>query len=547
MESLAYQQLALISEPPTEQKRFLGPNWEKLSTQGFVRFLSLFILLSGLSLAESSLAQSFTGVNFLQRGDSGPAVSALQRQLQARRYFNANITGFYGRITEDAIRRFQRDNRIPATGQADFNTQSLLFQQPPVAVLGTSTRPGTVVAQRGDRSPTVAEIQRQLAIRGYFTANVTSFYGPITEDAIRRFQRDNGLPQTGVVDSVTYSLLLGLAAPVNPPPRILRLGDIHSEVGVIQERLRFLGYYSRPINNTFDGSTQQAVFRFQQVNRITPTGQVGPTTRAILFSSGAIPNPVESFPGMPSVPLGATGAVRGAIQRVPSIPGLPSQRVIQIGDTGPDVGAIQRRLRDLGFYNGQINNLFDRRTQLAVIDFQQARGIVPISGRVGPTTQAYLFDSPLPDRIIAGTSDRQFPTVGLRRGDTGYNVRLLQSYLTRLGYQSGPIDGIFGERTEVAVRQFQRERGLPETGVISQSTLSALQNCSCFPQIRTAGSGNNNLASNRARTLEVQRRLNLYQLYSGPLDGIYSAETEQAVARARSIYGSSQAAVLFGI
>lgn len=536
MESLAYQQLALISEPPTDRKWFQGLNWEKLSTQGFIRFLSLFVLLSGLSLAQSSLAQSFTGVNFLQRGDSGPAVSELQRQLQVRGYFNANITGFYGPITQDAVRRFQRDNRISATGQADFNTQSLLFGQQR-AVLGTSTRQATIVAQRGDRSPTVAAIQQQLAIRGYFTASVTSFYGPITEDAVRRFQRDNALPQTGVVDSVTYSLLLNLT-PVNPPPRILKLGDIHSEVGVIQERLQVLGYYSRPINNTFDGSTQQAVLRFQQVNRITPTGQVGPTTRAILFSSGAIRNPI-TFPGASSVPSLPTGVVKTAIQRVSSIPGLSSGIIIQFGDTGPDVGAIQRRLQDLGFYNGQINNFFDRTTQLAVINFQEARGITPVSGRVGPTTRAYLF---------GGFAKERNPlAVGLRLGDTGYNVRLLQSYLTRLGYLSSPIDGAFGPETETAVRQFQLERGLPQTGFVSQNTLSTLQNCSCFPQIRTATSDNNALASNRARTLEVQRRLNLYRLYSGPLNGIYNAETQQAVARATSIYGVSEATVLFGL
>ncbi|WP_459998416.1 peptidoglycan-binding domain-containing protein [Paradesulfitobacterium aromaticivorans] len=48
----------------------------------------------------------------------------------------------------------------------------------------------------------------------------------------------------------------------------------------------------------------------------------------------------------------------------------------------------------------------------------------------------------------------------LRRGSRGTDVQELQVLLQRLGYNPGPVDGIFGARTEQAVIQFQRNNGL---------------------------------------------------------------------------------------
>ncbi|MCL2342056.1 MAG: peptidoglycan-binding protein [Firmicutes bacterium] len=45
----------------------------------------------------------------------------------------------------------------------------------------------------------------------------------------------------------------------------------------------------------------------------------------------------------------------------------------------------------------------------------------------------------------------------LRRGSTGPLVELLQSTLNKLGFNAGPVDGEFGERTVDAVRAFQRQ------------------------------------------------------------------------------------------
>ena len=62
----------------------------------------------------------------------------------------------------------------------------------------------------------------------------------------------------------------------------------------------------------------------------------------------------------------------------------------------------------------------------------------------------------------------------LRRGDRGEDVKVLQRALKRAGYDAGTIDGIFGSRTETAVRAFQRANGLTVDGIVGPRTWAAL-------------------------------------------------------------------------
>jgi peptidoglycan hydrolase-like protein with peptidoglycan-binding domain len=53
-------------------------------------------------------------------------------------------------------------------------------------------------------------------------------------------------------------------------------------------------------------------------------------------------------------------------------------------------------------------------------------------------------------------------------------IRTAQEYLTTLGYQPGALDGIFGPRTEAAIRAFQKDNGLPVDGKISDQLIGAI-------------------------------------------------------------------------
>lgn len=62
----------------------------------------------------------------------------------------------------------------------------------------------------------------------------------------------------------------------------------------------------------------------------------------------------------------------------------------------------------------------------------------------------------------------------LRKGDRGSQVRTLQRLLTAVGGECGNADGIFGSRTLIAVKVFQKAKGLTVDGVVGRNTWNAL-------------------------------------------------------------------------
>lgn len=163
------------------------------------------------------------------------------------------------------------------------------------------------------------------------------------------------------------------------------------------------------------------------------------------------------------------------------------EQSLEQGAKGPEVTVIQERLKQLGYFNQFPTGNFGSVTKNAVIQFQQQNGLNP-DGVVGSQTISLLFspsarptqfqrDSIPPTTSIEGDRE-QFRTPRrvseLRRGDRGSQVRLLQERLTDKGFYPGLIDGIYGQQTESAVRQFQRENNFFADGVASSGTLVAL-------------------------------------------------------------------------
>lgn len=61
-----------------------------------------------------------------------------------------------------------------------------------------------------------------------------------------------------------------------------------------------------------------------------------------------------------------------------------------------------------------------------------------------------------------------------RRGSTGTEVRNIQTRLKQWGYLNGSVDGIYGAKTEEAVKKFQRNNGLTPDGIAGPATLAKI-------------------------------------------------------------------------
>lgn len=143
-------------------------------------------------------------------------------------------------------------------------------------------------------------------------------------------------------------------------------------------------------------------------------------------------------------------------------------RIYRLGDEGPEILDIQQRLAALGFAIGsdEPSATYGPRTDDAVRRFQAARNL-RVDGRVGPDTWQQLVEAGflLGDRTL-------YLHAPHHRGD---DVRLLQRKLNALGFDAGKEDGVFGPRTDHAVREFQRNVGDEPDGVLGLHTIAVLE------------------------------------------------------------------------
>jgi N-acetylmuramoyl-L-alanine amidase len=145
------------------------------------------------------------------------------------------------------------------------------------------------------------------------------------------------------------------------------------------------------------------------------------------------------------------------------------------GDRGPAVADVHAALRALALLpaagaaeEASLDQVvYDPATELAVRHFQQVRGLT-VDGRVGEETYRALSEArwSLGDRLLHHDPVRPM------RGD---DVTNLQDRLHELGYDAGPVDGVFGPETEVGLRAFQRDYGLTSDGTCGPATLRALR------------------------------------------------------------------------
>ena len=94
----------------------------------------------------------------------------------------------------------------------------------------------------------------------------------------------------------------------------------------------------------------------------------------------------------------------------------------------------------------------------------------------------------------------------MRRGSAGEAVRALQELLKKCGYDCGDIDGMFGSKTEAAVKAFQRDHGLTVDGIAGEKTQEALAAAAAVDDGRITIT-RNELAGIRAKAYEIVQRI----------------------------------------
>jgi peptidoglycan hydrolase-like protein with peptidoglycan-binding domain len=146
--------------------------------------------------------------------------------------------------------------------------------------------------------------------------------------------------------------------------------------------------------------------------------------------------------------------------------------VLRLGSTGEAVLELQGFLAVRGYRLGALDGIFGSATDSAVKAFQQKQGLGP-DGVVGPATRGVIARLAARPAFVALTSlDGRILSAPKR----GTDVLELKRWLRAAGYDVGPrpLDGLFNEATDAAVRAFQEAHGLDPDGMVGPLTRQAL-------------------------------------------------------------------------
>ncbi|HNW85577.1 MAG TPA: peptidoglycan-binding protein [Candidatus Limiplasma sp.] len=149
----------------------------------------------------------------------------------------------------------------------------------------------------------------------------------------------------------------------------------------------------------------------------------------------------------------------------------PTAMVLRLGVKGDEVTRMQTKLKELGYYTGEVDGQYGQGTALAVKLFQAQQGLTA-DGLAGTDTLTALYSEAVQTYIPTPTPS---PTPSmLSKGDKGDAVKSLQQRLKDLGYYTGSVDGDYGGGTQEAIRRFQTQNGLEADGVCGGSTMAAV-------------------------------------------------------------------------
>ena len=435
------------------------------------------------------------------------------------------------------------DNVSPAPGESA--TIEVVTTAPPTPTPTTAPvtpTPTPASLQRGfTGSEAVRSVQRRLKELGFYKGSADGDFGPATEEAVKEFQRANGLSADGKVgkktlekmngkNAVSYKQAHATLAPkttakatakatarpkATATPNLtkdyyLTVGSRGKKVETLQRRLIELGWLSGKVSGTYDEMTAAAVSAFQKkTSGLWEDGIAGPDTLRALYSSGAART---------------------------SRPAAKDRETLEMGSEGSAVRELQQKLKDLGYLSGSVDGSFGVATQAAVIAFQKNNNLTA-DGKAGTATLNKLYSGTskkssgtaarIADTSSGGRDTSDIASTGyvtLEDGSSGSQVKTLQQRLKDLGYYNGSVDGRFGESTTAAVMAFQLRNNLTvdgKAGPATQRVLFGSKSNITYPSMREGEEG--------ASVRNLQYTLYELGYYDGSIDGKYGPTTADAV------------------
>ena len=203
---------------------------------------------------------------------------------------------------------------------------------------------------------------------------------PGAVDAYSTLTREQNATPTPTAN--TQSVLAVTLDPHNTPTPtalVLKPGVSGDEVTRLQTKLKELGYYTSEVDGQYGQGTALAVKLFQAQLGLAADGLAGTETLTALYSDKAaiyIPTPTPS----------------------------PTPSKLAKGDQGDAVSSLQKQLKKLGYYTGNVDGDYGGGTQEAIRLFQGQNGLT-VDGVCSGATMAAIFAEAAPTMQVTPTPD----------------------------------------------------------------------------------------------------------------------------------------------
>lgn len=441
------------------------------------------------------------------------------------------VSGDYYQVEYDgatgyAIKQYV-DGTTPGTEVAPVLAESL---DPPIAITGypydTIAIANVKLRKTASDTATVLLVVPQDAVLTVLDVTASGF-------AKVKYNGKTGYVMSSFLNLASFSIQT--AAPTDTPDpeaakyTVLQMGSTGSAVKALQEALTELTYYDGAIDSNFGAQTLAALNALKKRNGMEEDGIADGAFQKFLYE------------GTPKDPKG----YRKNIKTLAPISGV----TIKSGNKGEPVETLQARLKELGYYLGEITGVCDKATVTAIEDFQQKHSLDK-TGIADTQTQNLLYGAtalsaaaiitPTPMPTVAPPKDT------VRQGDKGDDAKAVQQRLKDLGYYTGKVDGKFNASSVKALKEFQAKSGLEQDGVCGIKTRAVLFGENATSAVATAipivvevvatmvpitaenvviiqaGSRGN-------AVLNLQNRLTELGYYSSRQDGVYLEDDISAV------------------
>lgn len=393
----------------------------------------------------------------MKLGSTGAAVSALQQNLTTLGYYYGDVTGHYGNLTQQAVKKFQKAKGLTQDGVASTATLNAITSA--LKNAGVDVGPGTVATtlREGDKGTAVTELQTMLKKLNYYYGSITGSFGSLTKQAVRKFQDDNKLTVDGVAGPATINklrTLTGGSADSGSSSGSTVTTD-KSYGRTTKDNVYLRSSYST--TSSAKASLQKGQkFRISKVYTVSGvkwyyvTVTVGGYTYKGYIRGDMMENITAADFGddSNSGEQETIGMIKVTGNNV-SLRYQPSTSANRVGTAN---------IGDCFYYVDTVNGWFQTKAgywitkdYAKVMTDAEVEAYIKNNGGSGSTGSSYTI------------------------GSTGSTVTYIQTALTALEYYDRQITGHYGRYTKDAVRAFQRDHNLTADGVCGAATLAAIQ------------------------------------------------------------------------